>query len=257
MGEWDLVSVDGIALDVVVHEAAAEPPRNLIVLVHDLARDRDQRGVFNQLADRLAEDGSTVVRFSFRGHGASAGTQRGFTTAGAMLDLTAVVDEAARRWSAPLTVLAVGFGAVPTCQSLGYLDRRGLTRLILWSPVLDLRRTFLEPELPWGERYGGKAAQEQLSQQDFVHIEDSFELGRVLFEEFALYQPELEFVASRVPTLMVTSSEDEFTSTAIATDAAVTMGKCQVYEVAEADHDFGQPGTADEAIRETVMWMSA
>jgi alpha/beta superfamily hydrolase len=51
----------------------------------------DEGGMFVRLADRLAAKGFDLLRFSFRGHGHSGGTQIGLTIAGEMLDLQAAL----------------------------------------------------------------------------------------------------------------------------------------------------------------------
>ena len=107
--------------------------------------------MFVRLAERLAAAGFDVVRFSFRGHGGSAGTQRGVTIAGECLDLQAVIEWVRGRFAGPILIVAASFGAVSTLLSLPWLTE-GVHRLVLWNPVLDLRHTFLEPELAWGWR---------------------------------------------------------------------------------------------------------
>ena len=94
--------------------------------------------MFVRLADRLASEGFAVLRFSFRGHGHSGGTQRGVTIAGEMLDLQAATELALRGYGPPLRIVAASFGAVSTLLSLPYLRER-LAALVLWNPVLDLR----------------------------------------------------------------------------------------------------------------------
>jgi alpha-beta hydrolase superfamily lysophospholipase len=86
----DLVSVDGVRLDAVVHRHADDvAARGVVVQTHGISADLTEGGMFVRLADRLAEAGFEVLRFSFRGHGRSGGTQRGATIAGEMLDLQA------------------------------------------------------------------------------------------------------------------------------------------------------------------------
>jgi alpha-beta hydrolase superfamily lysophospholipase len=63
----------------------------------------------------------------------------------------------------PLSIVATSFGAVSTALSLRCLDAR-LHGLVLWCPVLDVRHTFIEPELPWGLENFGAAGQEWLAQ---------------------------------------------------------------------------------------------
>src|SRR5260221_14602533 len=102
--------------------------------------------MFVRLADRLAGEGSAVLRFSFRGHGRSGGTQRGVTIAGEMLGLQAAAELALRGYGPPLSIVAASFGAVSTLLSLPYLQER-LAALGLGDPGVDPRGTFTHPEL--------------------------------------------------------------------------------------------------------------
>lgn len=64
--------------------------------------------MYARLAERLAQEGFTVLRFSFRGHGRSAATQRGVTIAGEMLDVAAAVERLATENAGPMSLVAVG-----------------------------------------------------------------------------------------------------------------------------------------------------
>ncbi|MEV4238938.1 alpha/beta fold hydrolase [Nocardia sp. NPDC049737] len=150
MQRLELSSVDGIRLDFAVHHCTVEPTLGVVLLVHGITVDMDEvGGMFVRLAQQLVLQGFDVVRFSFRGHGASGGTQQGVTIAGECLDLQAAVTAVRERFAGQrMSIVAASFGAVSTALSLSWLD--DLYRLVLWNPVLDLR-TFLVPELAWGE----------------------------------------------------------------------------------------------------------
>ncbi len=134
-----LVSADGVALQAVVHEYVGARALGAVVMSHGITVDMDEGGgMFVRLAARLSAAGFDVLRFSYRGHGRSGGTQRGVTVAGEMLDLQAAVDAAVGRLTGGLSVVAASFGAVPLALSLPYLDT-ALTGMVLWNPVLDSR----------------------------------------------------------------------------------------------------------------------
>lgn len=80
---FEITSVDGLHLDGVAHPAAARGG-GTVVLAHGITADMDEGGMSVRLADELAGRGLTVIRFSFRGHGRSAGTEEGVTVAGEM-----------------------------------------------------------------------------------------------------------------------------------------------------------------------------
>ncbi|MGH3569833.1 MAG: alpha/beta hydrolase [Pseudonocardia sp.] len=148
-----LYSVDGLALDARVHSPAATASDargaigGAVVLAHGMTVDLDEGGMYRRLADQLVAAGLGVLRFSFRGHGASAGTQRGVTIAGELLDIEAAIAYARAGFDGPLTVLGSSFGAVAVLESSAYTRP---DQLVLWNPILDLRHTFIEPELLWG-----------------------------------------------------------------------------------------------------------
>ncbi|MGH3824287.1 MAG: alpha/beta hydrolase family protein [Pseudonocardiaceae bacterium] len=256
MQQLELVSIDGIRLDAAVHPPAGKRTGGTAIQAHGITTDMDEGGMFVRLAERLSDAGFTVLRFSFRGHGRSGSTQRGMTIAGEMLDLQAVFDHAAQHHPGPVSIVAASFAAVPTSLSLPYLNGE-LSCLVLWNPVLDLQRTFVEPELPWGTDNYSPAQQALLRSQGFILIDGEFELGRVIFEEFRHYgdRPWKSFVASTVPALVVHGDRDSYVSYDIAFAAASASRNCTFHTVAASDHGFDSREREDEAITVTVDWL--
>jgi uncharacterized protein len=250
----ELTSVDGIRLDAVLHLPDGRPSRALVILAHGITVDLHEGGMFVRLADRLCELGLAAIRFSFRGHGNSEGSQRGVTIAGEMLDLQAATEYAIQAHPDPLSIVAASFGAVPTAISLPYLEDH-LTGLVLWNPVLDLRHTFLDPQLPWGLENFAPERQNELRQHGFLLVDGEFQLGRVLFEEFAHYKPEEYFVSSGVPALVIHGDRDSYVSYEVARRAAARP-RCEFHTVRGSDHGFDSRDREDEAIRVTVDWLA-
>jgi len=175
------------------------------------------------------------------------------TLAGEMLDLEAVVEYATTALPQPLSVVASSFGAVSTLMSLPWLDNR-LHRLVLLRPVLDLRRTFIEPETLWGRHHYSPAQQELLTRQGFILVNGTFELGRVLFEELRHHDPTARFLASTVPTLVVIGDKESVVSYEIARDVAAQRPSCHLHTFTGADLDFGNQ--EDEVVDAVLSWLS-
>lgn len=255
MQHLTLTSVDGIDLDAAVHPTSARQVLGAVLLVHGVTVDMDEGGgMFLRLADHLATEGFDVARFSFRGHGASGGTPRGVTIAGECLDLQSAVEFVRGRFAGPLSIVAASFGAVATVLSSPWLAH-DLRRQVLWNPVLDLNRTFLEPELPWGKVNFGEAGQNQLQDKGFLTVDGEFDLGRVLFAEFARYQPLDDLLASSVNTLIVHGDRDSAVSYEISAEVARTRPHTSLYTVSNSDHGFDSREREDEAITATVDWL--
>jgi uncharacterized protein len=235
-----ITTSDGLRLDCVRHAGG----RETVVLVHGITADLDEQGLFPLLAGQLVAEGFSVLRFSFRGHGRSEGAPRDMTVAGELRDLRAVVESAA----GVVSVVASSFGAVSTTLSLAALPVR---EMVLWQPVLDLRRTFLEPELPRGlALYSDRSS---LAHQGFLDIEGRFELGADLFEEFGRLDPRAAFLASRVPALVVHGEADEHVSFEIARETAHARPGTDWYPVAGDGHGFRS--SRDEVLDLTTHWL--
>ncbi|WP_020499987.1 alpha/beta hydrolase [Sciscionella marina] len=256
MERFVLTSLDGIGLDAVAHLPTSGATQGVVVQFHGINANMDEGGMYVRLADQLVSAGSAALRISFRGHGGSGGAQRGATIAGEMLDLQAAIEYVMDRWPArPLYVVASSFGAVSTALSLPWLDSQ-LAGLVLWNPVLDLRRTFLEPELPWGLENYSPEQQARLHSRGSLFIDGEFELGRVMWSEFGHYNPADEFTRSRVASLVVHGDRDTAVSYEIAKTAAAEKSGCQFHTVTGSDHGFDTRAHEDEAIAATIAWLT-
>lgn len=250
-----LTSIDGVRLEAAVHTAREQGARGAVIQVHGINADMAEGGMYARLAERLADADFNVLRFSFRGHGGSGGTQRGATIAGEMLDFQAAVEYVTERFPGRLSVVASSFGAVATSLSLPWLGER-LDRLVLWNPVLDLRRTFVDPELPWGVENFSAEQQQRMATQGFLTLDGEFEVGRVLFQEFGHYQPMDYMLASEVPTLVVHGDRDSAVSFEIAQEAAAAKPNTEFHTVVGSDHGFDSREREDEAVEVTTSWLT-
>lgn len=255
MRRFELASIDGTRLEAALHPASGQGQRGTVIQVHGINANMTEGGMFVRLADQLADTDFTVLRFSFRGHGRSGGTQRGVTIAGEMLDLQAAVEHMTGRFTVPLSIVASSFGAVSALLSLSWLGER-LARLVLWNPVLDLDRTFVHPELLWGTGNFGTDQQKLLSTQGFLMLDGEFEIGRVLFDELPRYDALGCFLAGDVPALVVHGDRDTAVSYDIARRAAAARAGTDFHTVVGSDHGFDTPEHEDQAIAATLDWLT-
>jgi pimeloyl-ACP methyl ester carboxylesterase len=141
-------------------------------------------------------------------------------------------------------------GNQPSC----WRTEEQLHGLVLWNPVLDLPGTFLEPELPWGLEDFTPGRREALSSRGFLLVDEVFQLGRVLFEEFHTYRPDEAFARSRVPALIVHGDQDTYVSYGTARKAAIRES-CDFHMITGSDHGFDSRKREDEAIAVTLDWL--
>lgn len=246
-------SIDGIELDAAIHPSLRTRHLGSIIQAHGITADMDEGGMFERLAHRLAETGFDVLRFTYRGHGRSGGTQRGVTIAGEMLDLQAALDVAYSRLTKPLGIVAASFGAVSTCLLLPYI--RELYGLVLWNPVLDLKRTFVEPTLPWGRSNFNEENIKHLRKDGYLLLDNSFEIGQVLYEEMKHYDPYRYFVQSSIPSIIIHGNKDTYVPYDVSSIACSEHSNCKMYTIEGSDHGFDSREKEDTAITITTQWL--
>jgi alpha/beta superfamily hydrolase len=77
------------------------PTNTCIILCHGITTNKDEAGMFIELAETLVEKGFAVFRFDFRGHGESEGRSIDMTIAGEQADIAAAFKtmEAKGNWT--------------------------------------------------------------------------------------------------------------------------------------------------------------
>src|SRR5262249_1509177 len=131
---------------------AVRRPKGTVVLFHGLQVDRHEHlGFYDQLAGDLIGQEYSVVRFDFRGHGASSGGNRTYSGICQLIDTETVcrfVSTTTVLADAPLHLVGTSMGGVPALWAAAASAQRGRSAFLI-APVLDYRRTFLVPETDW------------------------------------------------------------------------------------------------------------
>lgn len=252
---FNLKSSDGISLEAAFHRAHTQSPIGTVVQAHGITVDMNEGGMFVRLAETLSNKGFDVVRFSFRGHGNSGGTQRGMTIAGEILDLQAVIEYVRARLKQPLSIVAASFGAVSACLLLPHIEK-ALKGLVLWNPVLDLQKTFIHPTLPWGEKNFSSQNVKQLMSQGYLLLDGEFEVGRTLYEEWKRLKPYEYFVRSRVPSIIIHGDKDTYVPYEVSKAMCKKHRNCTLITVKGSDHGFDKREHEDQAVELTVNWLA-
>jgi len=123
--------------------------------------------------------------------------------------------------------------------------------------VLDLRRTFLEPELPWARQSFNATGYRSLEERGYLLLDDAFRIGWVLVEEMRRYSPLTGFVSSVLPALIVQGDPDTYVSYDIAREAAASRPACDLVTIEGSDHGFDGVENERRAREATVGWMAA
>jgi len=246
-----VMTADGLSLSVIFQ---ADPrSRSTVVFLHGLAGDRDEiGGIIRRTVERLPPNQFDTVRFDFRGHGEHAEFSREMTLGGEANDLSAVL-EAMSEVCAPVgTFVAASLGAVPLML---HLANSVVTppALVLWNPVLDHYRTFVEPGTSWSRSaFAAFARGETEANLDGFVVGSGFwrDLNDRRMSEAAWRSA----VAYEGDGLIIHGDQDQIVPYAYSEELSAVNPRWTLSTYEGATH--GLDGFHDRLINETVAWLS-
>src|SRR4030042_7166063 len=200
------INTDGLKLCGILTKPQKETQK-CIILCHGITFTKDEDGIFTELAKRLADNGFTVFRFDFRGHGESEGNSIDLTITGEKKDLEAAVKflQSLGYKDFGITVASFGGGAV----SLFVAENENLIKaLVLWNAIIDYH-SILRSELPWPKENFGQEAMKKLVSQGYVEIGSrKFKVGKALFAELRQLEPWKGIQNLEIPMLFIHGDKD-------------------------------------------------
>lgn len=245
-----IASTDGIQLDARLTRTEVTP-KGMIVLVHGIASEKEEGGLYTRLASALAEAGFDSLRFDFRGHGLSSGNSVDMTIRGETEDLSAAIACARQYSDAPLGILAASFGTVAT---MNYLKAGGdIHTLVLWNPVLDLQHTFTRPQMPWGKMLFSEEKRAEMERTGVLYV-GTHPYGRELVREMEEHFPYRVLEGLSLPVLTIHGDRDEITSYDLSMRYGAPNEKSETLTLSGVGHGFG--GKGGQAIDASVAWFS-
>jgi alpha-beta hydrolase superfamily lysophospholipase len=226
-------------------------PKGSVVLAHGILTHRDYAGFYPELAAELARGGFESLRFDFRGHGDSDGTLEQMTIAGEVDDLAAAVEFVRSRHHHRIGIVGTSLGA-----GIAVLHTAGAPRppfaLVLLGSVLDYRRTFLEPETPWAEKWFTPSALARAHTTGVLSLGNTA-IGLGLIREFETVKPAEILRDLSVPVLMIHGDEDPVAPFHVARGIARASSNVTFARVGGAKHYF--EGSEKRVFRSISQWL--
>jgi pimeloyl-ACP methyl ester carboxylesterase len=215
-----------------------ENPRRAALLLHGITLNREEFGLYRDLAEELAERGIATLRFDFRGHGESAGSTLDISVIGECLDIRAAIAFLRGLTPAPIQAVAMSFSAGP---AIFVAADTPFEKLALIAPVLSYERTFLRPSTPWGERWFGSQAVEASYSEGYSLLENS-RLSVRLFEEFRTLSPACVLRQLSLPRLAIHGNRDSMVPFDVTEELLAEIPGARLAVLEGADHGFQASG---------------
>jgi len=217
--------------------------RGFALLTHGINVDKNEFGNFySDLADALYAAGVASLRFDFRGHGESSGSSMEVSVLGDELDINASIAQVQDHWDGKILFVATSFGAGPMILVANREPNR-VKGLALIAPVLDYKRTFLEPVTPWAKASFNPKAIKKSRETGYIVLDD-VRLSSKILEEFATIRPYELLGKLDLPTLIIHGDKDSMVPYSVSKEVAATRQSIRLVTIRNGDH--GYPDVDDE-----------
>ena len=222
-----------------------------IILCHGITVDKDEDGVFVELAAQLCDAGFAVFRFDFRGHGESEGSSIEMTVTGEIRDLNAGIKFLQEKGYTEFGILGASFagGVIPYAI---VQQQQIIKALVLWNPLLDYT-DILHPTTAWNKENWGSAAFARVAQNGFTEIGSrKYKVGKALLDEMKALTPWKELQKIHIPVLFVHGDTDTYISFQDSVKYVHTTSNGTLEIIQGAEHGFHTKEAAEKADTVTV-----
>lgn len=235
----DFASSDGLPL-AGTFEFPAKPSGRCVLLCHGITVDREEGGVFADLARMLAARGLASLRFDFRGHGKSAGEFEKMTVSGEICDARAALDLVRARGFSKIGLLGASFGGGVVSYLAGERPE-GVRALVLANAVLEYSIELFEKRMREGFEIGGMV----------------FRMNPGIFKGLPDLTPGRHLISSGLPALFIHGDRDDLVPYALSVKYSGLVPDASLATIAGSGHGFHEPEASLAACTAAADFMAA
>jgi len=225
----------------------------VIILAHGITVDKEEDGIFTNLAKKLADNGYNVFRFDFRGHGESEGKPIDMTINGEIVDLDAAVEYVKKAGYKNIGLLGASFGGGISVLYTAK-NQNKIKALCLWNPCLNYDHCFLNPTLPWiADRKSHM--KKEIEEQGWTTLGSrKYVVGKNLWEEMKTFFPYKELTKIKIPTVALHDKNDTYVS--YEDSEKYLRGVGELITLSGGGHGFHNSPYDQEAIKTTLQFFN-
>ena len=136
--------------------------RRLVIMLHGFGSNKDEKGNYGVLSERLLENGFDSLRFDYPGHGESLGNSEDLT-----IDYgIQIIEELLKLYNYDeINFVGASYGGGLAAI---YSWNHFVNKMVLWSPLLDSYHNVIEPENHFCKEFLGNEALEQINKNGYA-----------------------------------------------------------------------------------------
>lgn len=231
--------------------------KKVVLWLHGITVDKNEYlDFFKDGAKYLASKGIDSLRIDFRGHGQSSGTPKDFSIIGQIIDAKAAIKYIKSSYGDDIEIYILGcsFGAPPAIYTA--IDHPDIKKIILISPVLSYRRTFIKPETEWAQELFNNETILKLQETDELYLDDNFRISLRIFEEMKVITPEKDIALCNQKILLIHGVSDSMVPYIVSKEAAQLAKNIQLVSIDGMDHGFmdelDEEGTGEKSLNNKI-----
>jgi pimeloyl-ACP methyl ester carboxylesterase len=245
----EFTTIDGVVLRG-SHVYAAG--KSKAVLVHGAGADRNEDGLFNQVAVLLRDIGVSSLRFDLRGHGESEGQRQWVTLTSTLNDIAAATHILIPGEDSPqVHLIASSFSGGATAY---FAATRGAKSLILINPVLDYKRQYLSSKNYWNGTNIDGAGKRALDEEGWIDHRGVLRLSRQFLGELSWIDPVAVAADIQIPVLVFHGTNDQRVPWEISETWMSRIRHGRLVLVPGADHEIAVTGDKFHELDQTKEW---
>ncbi|MDP8262218.1 MAG: alpha/beta fold hydrolase [Candidatus Ancaeobacter aquaticus] len=212
----------------------------VVIMAHGITANKEEGGTYSYLSRLCASEEHASLRFDFRGHGQSSGAFSDVTIKGEKSDLSAVIAYLKKQGYKKCAVVATSFGAGIALLSLKKY-RTYIKSMTLLCPVLDYRRTFLEPETKWARKWFHSEALAGAKKRGSVQLGE-YEVSYEMIKELRKHKhkPAETLLCVGVPCLIIHGDKDSMVPHSVSEHYGRKHTKGKFISIKNADHGLSK-----------------
>ncbi len=209
-----------------------------IVLCHGIGADKDEAGVFTQLAKRLSKVGFNVFRFDFRGHGESEGNSIDMTVSGEKNDLEVAIKFMQNLEYSKFGILGASFGG--GAVSFFTSEHTNIVKALVLMYALVDYQSILHPRVTWSIKKFGEEQMKKLEKNGFISLDRNFKIGKKLFDDIKKLEPWKALTRISTPILFVHGDKDTYVPYEDSVKYSKLLKNARLVTLHGSDHGFGE-----------------
>ncbi len=241
---------DGLSLVGIVSKGEKET-KKCVLLCHGITGNKDERGLYSDLAGLLLEKGFDSFRFDVRAHGESEGDSLKLTVDTWKRDIDHAIKFLEKYGYEEFGIISASFSGGPAL--LAASENASIKIIVLVNALIDYN-SILDPKTKWA-KYIVKAKLREMRKKGFIKIFGGFKVGIDLYNQIQEFNPWKTLENLKIPILFIHGDKDFVVPHEDSVKYSKVAEKGKMVTINKGDHGFSKESHRKQAAEEIIKFL--